>query len=74
LTTLLSWRVGFLLEAASSGGRTALASDLFVNAIERAARRIAPAKASPTDRPKEEIAELTPAASPARCSEIGASV
>jgi len=51
-----------------------LASELLVNAIESAASRIAPENASPTDRPNDEIAELTPAASPARSSEIGARV
>jgi hypothetical protein len=51
-----------------------LASLLDENAIESAARRIAPVNASPTERPNEEIEELTPAASPTRSSEIGASV
>ena len=57
-----------------AGARTVLASDLVENEIDSAASRIAPANARPTERPNEEIDEFTPAASPTRSSEIGASV
>ena len=45
-----------------------------MNAIDSAASMIAPVAASPKDRANEVMAELTPAASPTRSSEIGASV
>ena len=60
--------------AARRAASTLLDSALFVKAIESVASMIAPAKASPNDRPKDPVAELTPAASPTRSSEIGASV
>ena len=47
---------------------------IWVNAIESVASMIAPAKASPNDSPKDPAAELTPAASLTRSSEIGESV
>ena len=51
-----------------------LSSAIWVNAIESVASMIAPAKASPNDSPNEPAAELTPAASLTRSSEIGESV
>ena len=45
-----------------------------MNAIESVASMIAPANASPNDSPKDPAAELTPAASLTRSSEIGESV
>ena len=51
-----------------------LDSALSVKAIDSVASMIAPANARPNDRPKEPVAEFTPAASPTRSSEIGDSV
>ena len=56
------------------GGSTVLSLAIWVNAIESVASMIAPANASPNDSPKEPAAELTPAASLTRSSEIGESV
>ena len=47
---------------------------MFVNVIESVASMIAPANARPKESPNEPAAELTPAASLTRSSEIGASV
>ena len=58
----------------SAGGSTVLSSAMFVNAIDSVASMIAPANASPNERPNEPAAEFTPAASLTRSSEIGASV
>ena len=58
----------------SAGGSTLLSSAMFVKAIESVASMMAPANASPNDSPNEPAAELTPAASLARSSEIGDSV
>ena len=58
----------------SAGLSTVLASARFVNAIDSVASRIAPAKARPNESPNDPAAELTPAASLTRSSEIGASV
>ena len=65
--------LGDLLLARPAAGRCC-ASAMSVNAIESVASMIAPAKASPNDSPNEPAAELTPAASLTRSSEIGASV
>ena len=51
-----------------------LSSAMVVNAIERVASMIAPAKASPNDSPNDPAAEFTPAASLTRSSVIGDSV
>ena len=61
--------VGDLLLVAAAAPCCRRAS--WVNAIESVASMIAPANASPNDRPKEPAAELTPAASLTRSSEIG---
>ena len=58
----------------SAAGSTVLSSAIWVNAIESVASMIAPANASPNDSPKDPAAELTPAASLTRSSEIGESV
>ena len=58
----------------SAGARTALASARLVNENASVASMIAPANASPNERPNEPAAEFTPAASLTRSSEIGASV
>jgi hypothetical protein len=58
----------------AAGGSTVLSCAFCVNAIESVASMIAPAKASPNDSPKDPAAELTPAASLTRSSEIGDSV
>ena len=55
-------------------GSTVLDSAMCVNAIESVASMIAPANARPNERPNDPPAELTPAASLTRSSEIGASV
>ena len=47
---------------------------MLVKPMDSAASRMAPAKASPNDRPNDPPAEFTPAASLTRSSEIGASV
>jgi hypothetical protein len=47
---------------------------LLVKAMESVASRMAPAKARPKESPNDPAAELTPAASLTRSSEIGASV
>ncbi len=54
-----------------AAGSTVLSSAIWVNAIESVASMIAPANASPNDSPKDPAAELTPAASLTRSSEIG---
>ena len=51
-----------------------LSCAIWVNAIESVASMIAPENASPNDSPKDPAAELTPAASLTRSSEIGESV
>ena len=48
-----------------------LLSDMWVKATDRVASMIAPANARPNDSPNEPAAELTPAASLTRSSEIG---
>ena len=48
-----------------------LSSASLVNAIDSVASMIAPANASPNESPKDPAAELTPAASLTRSSEIG---
>ena len=53
---------------------TELLSDLCVKATDRVASMMAPANASPKDRPNDPAAELMPAASLTRSSEIGPSV
>ena len=58
----------------AAAGSTVLSSASWVNAIESVASMIAPANASPNDSPNEPAAELTPAASLTRSSEIGESV
>ena len=58
----------------SADGSTLLSCAACVNAIDRVANMIAPANASPNESPKEPAAELTPAASLTRSSEIGESV
>ena len=58
----------------SSGASTVLDSARDVNAIDSVASMIAPAKARPNESPNEPAAELTPAASLTRSSEIGESV
>ena len=58
----------------AAGGSTVLSFAIWVNAIESVASMIAPANASPNDSPKDPAAELTPAASLTRSSEIGESV
>ncbi len=55
----------------SSGGSTVLASVRAVKVKARVASMIAPAKARPNESPNEPAAELTPAASLTRSSEIG---
>ena len=50
---------------------TLLLFAMCVKARDRVASMIAPANASPKDRPKEPAAELTPAASLTRSSEMG---
>ena len=47
---------------------------MVVKVSESVASMMAPAKASPNDRPNEPAAEFTPAASLTRSSEIGDSV
>ena len=47
---------------------------MLVKLTARAASMMAPANASPNDRPNEPAAELTPAASLTRSSEMGDSV
>jgi hypothetical protein len=44
---------------------------MFVKAIERLASMIAPANARPDERPNDPFADVTPAASPTRSSEMG---
>ena len=51
-----------------------LSSAFSVKAIESVASMIAPANARPNESPKEPAAELTPAASLTRSSEMGESV
>ena len=46
---------------------------MLVNAMDSVASMIAPVKARPNERPNDPVAEVTPAASPTRSSEIGAS-
>src|SRR3954471_10911560 len=58
----------------SAGARTELDSARDVNSSDSVASMIAPAKARPNESPKEPAAELTPAASLTRSSEIGESV
>ena len=55
----------------SAGASTVLEFAMSVKRIERVASMIAPAKASPNERPNEPPAEFTPAASLTRSSEIG---
>ena len=47
---------------------------MLVELTDSAASKMAPANASPNDRPDDPPAEFTPAASLTRSSEIGASV
>ena len=47
---------------------------MLVKPMDSAASRMAPANASPNDRPNDPPAEFTPAASLTRSSAIGASV
>ena len=47
---------------------------MFVNVKDSVASMMAPANASPNDKPNEPPAEFTPAASLTRSSEIGDSV
>ena len=58
----------------SAGLSTVLDSARLVKLKESVASMIAPAKASPNESPNDPAAELTPAASLTRSSEIGASV
>ena len=60
--------------ALSSGGRTELSSAMAVKVTDSVASMMAPANASPNDRPNDPAAELMPAASLTRSSEIGPSV
>ena len=46
---------------------------MFVKEMESVASMIAPAKARPNESPNDPVAEVTPAASPTRSSEIGES-
>jgi hypothetical protein len=55
----------------SAGGRTLLASAMFVKAMDSVASMIAPANARPNDRPNDPVADVTPAASPTRSSDMG---
>ena len=54
-----------------AGVSTVLESAMLVKLNERVASRMAPAKASPNERPNDPPAEFTPAASLTRSSEIG---
>ena len=54
-------------------GRTLLDSAMFVKAIDSVASMIAPENARPNERPNDPVADVTPAASPTRSSEIGES-
>jgi hypothetical protein len=47
---------------------------MFVNVMDRVASMMAPANASPNDKPNDPAAEFNPAASLTRSSEIGARV
>ena len=58
----------------SPGASTELARASAVNVVASAASMTAPASARPSERPNEPAAELTPAASLARSSDIGPSV
>ena len=53
---------------------TALCDARWLNDKESVANMMAPANASPNERPNEPAAELTPAASLTRSSDIGANV
>jgi hypothetical protein len=58
----------------AAAGSTVLSCATRVNVTESVASMIAPANARPNDSPNEPAAELTPAASLTRSSEIGDSV
>ena len=50
-----------------------LLSAMVVKAMDSVASMIAPEKARPNDRPNDPVADVTPAASPTRSSEMGES-
>ena len=57
----------------SAGGMTLLDSAMLVKAMDSVASMMAPENARPSDRPKDPVADVTPAASPTRSSEMGES-